>query len=91
MPCAAELALCVVQVHILRPSGLGMGALPPPSSGPGQDASMGTLVCHVTPPSAATGQIVVSFHQLYELHNGLPFTIDLRLQPPASPGEWSKY
>ena len=78
------------QAHVLGASGLGDGAVPPPSSRVGQVAGMGTLVCHVSPPSMATGQTVVSFHPLYELHNGLPFDVDLQLTSPTSLGEPSR-
>lgn len=81
------LTLCLVQqAQTLHVSGLGDGALPPPVALE-SDAEPGTLVCHVAPPDAATGQTVVSFHPLYELHNGLPFGIDFRLTPSTLPGK----
>lgn len=67
------------QATLLRAGGFGEGVPSSPAVSELQSADCGSVICHVSPPSAETGQVVIALRPLYELHNGLPCGVHLRL------------
>lgn len=74
------------QATLLRAGGFGAGAPPSPARTQAHSEEVGSIICHMS--LAETGQIAISLRPLYELYNGLPCSIGLRLaQPGASEGK----
>ena len=71
-----------LQATLLRAGGSGHGVpLPPPLL---RDERSSSVICHVSPSSAGAGQGVITLRSLYELYNGLPSDIHLRLTNPGA-------
>ncbi|KAL3137917.1 hypothetical protein ABBQ38_005164 [Trebouxia sp. C0009 RCD-2024] len=71
--------LCLMQVVLLRPGGLGEGAPDRPPTRTSSDATTQGMWCQLTAPDASSGQSSIIIWPLYTIHNALPAPVRWRL------------